>query len=533
MARLAEPADGPSARAVAAVAVRHGLAVGYGYPERNTEEHGVLHNSLLLVGADGVPLANYRKTHLYGAFENQWFTPGDDGVVQAEVGGLTVGLMICYDVEFPENVRAQALAGTDLLLVPTALMHPAEVVAESVVPVRAFENQLYIAYANRTGPEGDFEFVGLSVLAAPDGTARARAGHGEDLVVGDVDPAFLAASRELNPYLRDRRPDLYGPWSEPPRPPAPPFFPCKESVPHDVHGAQRRPAHRRAAADHHVRSGLPVRLRRLPGPPGRARPDTGDRARHRGRGHRRRPVRDHRRVRADEDGPQARRLRGRQDRRPAADRRLRGLRRLADCRDGRHALPALVDRAPALHRPGRPGDHALPEPVSPATPSTVVDLKGESHYAETIDDLPQVYRDVAAAWGKCLEEGADFSDMNTAMRERDVPRIREIWAQLVEKLDNQTFYGFLCESEAFKSFRHREIFGQVGFGTGGWDTDFPNSILEILRVVYTEADDHHRGIVGGSQQLPLRLWEREPRRSSTGRRAPPSPPCTAATRSRP
>jgi tryptophan 2-monooxygenase len=56
----------------------------------------------------------------------------------------------------------------------------------------------------------------------------------------------------------------------------------------------------------------------------------------------------------------------------------------------------------------------------------------------------------------------------------------------------------------------REIFGQVGFGTGGWDTDFPNSILEILRVVYTGADDDHRLIVGGSQQLPLRLWERTP-----------------------
>ncbi|WP_330176814.1 NAD(P)/FAD-dependent oxidoreductase [Streptomyces sp. NBC_01498] len=152
----------------------------------------------------------------------------------------------------------------------------------------------------------------------------------------------------------------------------------------------------------------------------------------------------------------------------------------------------------------------FPNPLAPGTPSTVVDLKGESHYARTIDDLPQVYRDVMAAWNTCLEEGADFSDMNRAMRERDVPRIREIWARLVEKLDNQTFYGFLCDSDAFKSFRHREIFGQVGFGTGGWDTDFPNSILEILRVVYSEADDHHRGIVGGSQQLPLRLWEREP-----------------------
>lgn len=152
----------------------------------------------------------------------------------------------------------------------------------------------------------------------------------------------------------------------------------------------------------------------------------------------------------------------------------------------------------------------FPNPLAPETPSTVVDLKGESHYARTIDDLPPVYREVADAWNACLEEGANFSDMNRAIRERDVPRIREIWSRLVEKLDNQTFYGFLCDSSAFTSFRHREIFGQVGFGTGGWDTDFPNSILEILRVVYTEADDHHRGIVGGSQQLPLRLWEREP-----------------------
>ena len=167
------------------------------------------------------------------------------------------------------------------------------------------------------------------------------------------------------------------------------------------------------------------------------------------------------------------------------------------------ALRHYIDLAGLETRP-------FPNPLAEATPSTVVDLKGESHYAETLDDLPQVYRDVADAWARCLEEGADFSDMNRALRERDVPRIREIWAKLVERLDNQTFYGFLCDSEAFKSFRHREIFGQVGFGTGGWDTDFPNSILEILRVVYTEADDHHRGIVGGSQQLPLRLWEREP-----------------------
>ncbi|MEV6726078.1 carbon-nitrogen hydrolase family protein [Streptomyces xanthochromogenes] len=206
VAKLAEPADGPSARAIADIAVRHGLAVVYGYPERDGD---VVYNAAQLIGPDGTRLANYRKTHLFGAFEQDAFTPGDQPVVQAELNGLRVGMMICYDVEFPENVRAHALAGTDLLLVPTAQMHPFQFVAESVVPVRAFENQLYVAYVNRTGPEFEFEFVGLSCLAGPDGAARARAGRGTELVVGDVDPEFLAASRANNPYLRDRRPGLY------------------------------------------------------------------------------------------------------------------------------------------------------------------------------------------------------------------------------------------------------------------------------------------------------------------------------------
>ncbi|MEU5435889.1 carbon-nitrogen hydrolase family protein [Streptomyces sp. NPDC020719] len=204
--KLAEAADGPGARAVAEIAVRHGLGVVYGYPERDGD---TVYNSAQLIGPDGTRLANYRKTHLFGCFEQEWFTPGDQQVVQAELGGLRLGMMICYDVEFPENVRAHALAGTDLLLVPTAQMHPFQFVAESLVPVRAFENQMYIAYVNRTGPEGEFEFVGLSCLAGPDGTARARAGREAELVVGDADPEFLAASRANNPYLRDRRPGLY------------------------------------------------------------------------------------------------------------------------------------------------------------------------------------------------------------------------------------------------------------------------------------------------------------------------------------
>ncbi|MFI0815712.1 carbon-nitrogen hydrolase family protein [Streptomyces sp. NPDC021098] len=205
--RMAEPADGPSGQAVAEIAAEHGIAVLYGYPERAGD---AVHNSARLVGPDGTPLANYRKTHLFGCFENDWFTPGDTPVVQAELGGLTIGIMICYDVEFPENVRAHALAGTDLLLVPTAQMHPFQFVAESLVPVRAFESQMYIAYVNRSGPEGEFDFIGLSCLAGPDGTMRARAGRSEELIFGDADPRLLATSRRINTYLRDRRPGLYG-----------------------------------------------------------------------------------------------------------------------------------------------------------------------------------------------------------------------------------------------------------------------------------------------------------------------------------
>ncbi|QXE37883.1 carbon-nitrogen hydrolase family protein [Streptomyces sp. GMY02] len=208
--RLAEPADGPGAMAVAEIAVRYGIAVLYGYPEREFDGTGErIFNAAQLIGPDGARLANYRKTHLFGPFEQKWFTPGEQPVVQAELAGLRLGIVICYDVEFPESVRAHALAGTDLLLVPTALMRPYEFVAESLVPVRAFESQVYVAYANRIGEEGEFEFTGLSCLAGPDGSAVARAGRGEELIVGDVDRRLLDASREANPYLRDRRPGLY------------------------------------------------------------------------------------------------------------------------------------------------------------------------------------------------------------------------------------------------------------------------------------------------------------------------------------
>jgi tryptophan 2-monooxygenase len=154
----------------------------------------------------------------------------------------------------------------------------------------------------------------------------------------------------------------------------------------------------------------------------------------------------------------------------------------------------------------------FPNPLAEATSSTVIELAGQKHYAEKPTDLPPFFREVADAWKAAVDDGARFGEMQAAIRARDTARIKELWNELLPLMDEQTFYGFIAASESFKKagFAHREAFGQVGFGTGGWDTDFPNSILEILRVVYTDADDQHRLIRGGAQRLPEALWQHSP-----------------------
>ncbi|MBE1502023.1 putative amidohydrolase [Amycolatopsis lexingtonensis] len=203
---LAEPADGPTAQRLSALARETGVAIAYGYPESDGEH---VYNSVQLVDATGRRLANYRKTHLFGDLDKAWFTPGGEAVVQAELGGLRIGLLICYDVEFPELVRAHALAGTELLVVPTALMTPYELVADTLVPARAYESQLFVAYANRCDTERELTYCGRSCVAAPTGEVLARAGSGPELVHADVTREALAASRLENTHLADRRPELY------------------------------------------------------------------------------------------------------------------------------------------------------------------------------------------------------------------------------------------------------------------------------------------------------------------------------------
>ncbi|WP_010167394.1 carbon-nitrogen hydrolase family protein [Pseudomonas sp. PAMC 25886] len=205
---LAEAQDGPSAQSIAALAKNSGVAILYGYPERGAD--GQIYNAVQLIDANGQRLCNYRKTHLFGDLDHSMFSPGDDEFPLVELNGWKLGFLICYDLEFPENTRRLALAGAELILVPTANMVPFDFVADVTVRARAFENQCYVAYANYCGQEGEIQYCGQSSIAAPDGQRIAQAGLDEALIVGTLDRQLMIDSRAANRYLLDRRPELYG-----------------------------------------------------------------------------------------------------------------------------------------------------------------------------------------------------------------------------------------------------------------------------------------------------------------------------------
>lgn len=208
VAERAEPYDGPIAQAVISIARAHQIAIVYGYPEQE-REGSPIYNATAAIDRDGSMLANYRKTHLFGELDRRHFTPGQQLVVQFHLDGLRCGLVTCYDVEFPETARAHAVVGADWLIVPTGLMHPFAQVADTLIPARAIENQLFITYANRIGHERDIEYCGRSCVVAPDGSVLARAGELPALLFAELDLAQAARSRALYTYLADRRTDLY------------------------------------------------------------------------------------------------------------------------------------------------------------------------------------------------------------------------------------------------------------------------------------------------------------------------------------
>lgn len=196
----AEPVDGPMARRIAAMARRHAIAIHYGYPERASTGR---YNSAQIFSKQGKPLGHHRKLVLPPGFESRFFLPGNECTL-FELNGFRIATLICYDAEFPEAFRHVAAAGADLVLVPTALGAQWGPVARQVMPTRAFENGVFVAYANHAGSEGDMTYRGESCIIAPDCQELARAGRGEEILIARADLSRVAAARKRLPYLRDR-----------------------------------------------------------------------------------------------------------------------------------------------------------------------------------------------------------------------------------------------------------------------------------------------------------------------------------------
>ena len=201
--RLAEPADGAGAQAVAQLAREHGIAIAWGYAERGPD--GAVYNAAQLRGAGGELLGRYRKTHLFGELDGAMFEAGAGDEPLFTLHGWRLGLAICYDIEFPEVARRLALAGADLIVVPTANMVGYDAVPRMLVPARAYENQLFVAYANYCGSEGSLQYGGLTCVAAPDGELPIMAAREDVLLLADLSRERLAASRARLTYLTDRR----------------------------------------------------------------------------------------------------------------------------------------------------------------------------------------------------------------------------------------------------------------------------------------------------------------------------------------
>lgn len=176
---------------LAAAARSSGTALVVGYAERDGDR---VFNAAACFGPDGTLLANYRKIQLYGPRERALYQPGDRHVT-FPLGGETVALLICYDIEFAPHVKALADRGVTVILAPTANMQPFTHVVRHTVPAMAANHGVGIVYANYCGTEGDLTYVGGSLIAGPHGEVLAQAGEHPALLIAELplrDPARLS-----------------------------------------------------------------------------------------------------------------------------------------------------------------------------------------------------------------------------------------------------------------------------------------------------------------------------------------------------
>lgn len=225
---LAEPIPGPSTEALGRAAKALGVIVVAPLFERRTP--GLYHNSIALIGPDGLIIGVYRKMHIPDDpcfYEKYYFAPGDLGFRAFDTPLGRIGTLICWDQWYPEGARLTALQGASILFYPTAIgWHPQEKAQYGVEQreawrviqrAHAIANGVYVAAVNRVGREkpksGDgagIEFWGSSFLCDPFGNVIAGAStDSEEILYGEVDPKRIEEVRRNWPFLRDRRIDAY------------------------------------------------------------------------------------------------------------------------------------------------------------------------------------------------------------------------------------------------------------------------------------------------------------------------------------
>jgi N-carbamoylputrescine amidase len=216
-AATSEPVDGPFTAALQGVCARFACVVVAGF---NEHAQTVRHNSAVVIGPAG-PLGVYRKLHLFND-EQTWFGPGE-GLIVTDTPAGQVGVVICYDLRFPEAARALALAGAEIIAVPTNWVasfkrtvwdNRGYCQGDYLAMATAGQNGVAIACADRVGVEREVRFIGASIIVGPDGwpAAGPASAHDAELLVADVDMDDIAAMRRSTPrnhLLNDRRPDAY------------------------------------------------------------------------------------------------------------------------------------------------------------------------------------------------------------------------------------------------------------------------------------------------------------------------------------
>jgi len=208
--RQAETLDTPCVKAVARLAKETKKDIVFGAPIKDETVHGSIYNSCILASGHG-QLTRYDKMYLptFGPFEEKiFFAHGKEAVV-AQGMHAQIGLMVCYDMFFPELAKLEALMGAQLLVNISAAPTTSKPTFEKVMPARAAENGIFLAYANMVGVHGSLVLGGGSVLYGPRGDMLARAKDlDEDIIEHKIDWTELEIARRFRPLLRDSRPEL-------------------------------------------------------------------------------------------------------------------------------------------------------------------------------------------------------------------------------------------------------------------------------------------------------------------------------------